>query len=357
LSSLAERRAGEGVARSAAIVGVAGTALLESERALFASRRPFGFILFARNCERPDQVRELTSALRASVGDETAAVLIDQEGGRVARLKPPYWPALCALRRIGDCAAIDPEAGREAAWLHARLIAADLLSLGVTVNCAPVLDLGLAGQTEAIGDRAFSDDPATVAALGRAMIEGYMAGGVLPVIKHMPGHGRALVDSHERLPRVKARRDELAACDFAPFRACADAPLGMTAHILFETLDADAPATQSARIIAEVIRGEIGFEGALLSDDLSMRALGGSLFERAARAIQAGCDLALHCNGDFDEMVQVLDGAGPLEGEALARVLRAFETRRPPEPFDAAQGRARLDQLIEAAGLGAAEAC
>ncbi|MGI9499276.1 MAG: glycoside hydrolase family 3 N-terminal domain-containing protein, partial [Geminicoccaceae bacterium] len=211
-----------------------------------------------------------------------------------------------------------------------------------------VLDLGLAGQTEAIGDRAFSDDPAVVAALGRSTIEGYLAGGILPVIKHLPGHGRAIVDSHADLPSVRADIQELAGADWLPFKANADASLGMTAHILFTELDATACATQSAAIISEIIRGEIGFKGALLSDDLSMEALGGSLHDRAALARQAGCDLALHCNGRFDEMTAVLSAAGPLEGEARLRVERAFAAKPVPKAFDAASGRRRLDQLLAA---------
>ncbi len=265
----------------------------------------------------------------------------------MTRLKPPTWPSICAVRRVGELARTDLALAKEAAWLHARLIAADLEPLGITVNCAPVLDLGLPHQTEAIGDRAFSDDPSLVAALGQAMIRGYLDGGILPVIKHLPGHGRALVDSHLDLPEVEAGLAELKDQDWRPFRACADAPFAMTAHILFHALDAKAPATQSKRIIDEVIRGEIGFKGALLSDDLSMRALGGSLGKRTALARSAGCDLALHCNGDFVEMSQVLAAAGLLEGEALARVDQALARRRDPQPFDVRLGRMRLDQLLD----------
>jgi beta-N-acetylhexosaminidase len=325
---------------------VAATDLSAAERGLFQEKRPFGFILFARNCDRPGQIIDLIDALRATVDDPDAPVLIDQEGGRVTRLKPPNWPGICALREIGELAARDLHLATEAARLHARLIAADLEPLGITVNCAPVLDLGLRGQTEAIGDRSFSADPRTVGHLGRAMIEGYLEGGVLPVIKHMPGHGRALVDSHLCLPLVEEGRETLAQADWLPFRDCADAPLGMTAHILYAALDPTAPATQSARIISEVIRGDIGFEGALLSDDLSMEALGGSLGDRTAKALRAGCDLALHCNGDFDEMTDVLDSAGLLAGDAMSRVNEAFARRRPASSFDRAEGRRRLDELL-----------
>ncbi|MGI9504792.1 MAG: glycoside hydrolase family 3 N-terminal domain-containing protein, partial [Geminicoccaceae bacterium] len=261
------------------------------------------------------------------------------------------WTERPALRRIGELAERDPEAAREAAWLHARLIAADLHTLGITVNCSPVLDLGLKGQTDAIGDRAFSDDPDIVAALGRATINGYLAGAVLPVIKHLPGHGRATVDSHADLPCVQAGRSDLANADWLPFKANAGAPAGMTAHILFPDLDPSACATQSARIIREIIRSEIGFDGLLLSDDLSMDALGGSLGERAALASQAGCDLALHCNGDLSEMTAVLDAAGPLRGDAQSRLNEAL-ARRPqkPEAFDQAAGSDRLAQLLGQTG-------
>lgn len=334
---------------TAAIVGVAGAVVSAAECELFRRQHPLGFILFARNCENPNQVRALVSALRSSVEDPAAPVLIDQEGGRVARLKPPHWQALPPLRRIGELALLDLDAAKDAAWLHARLIAADLEPLGITVNCSPVLDLGLSGQTEAIGDRTFSDDPETVAALGRSMIEGYLTGGILPVIKHLPGHGRAMVDSHKDLPCVEAERDLLAKADWLPFKANADAPLGMTAHILFPKLDRSACATQSKAIIDEIIRGEIGFKGALLSDDLSMQALGGSLGERAALAIKAGCDLALHCNGDFDEMSAVLEAAGPLQGDALSRVERALAERSTSLAFDPAAGRERLLRRLDPA--------
>ncbi len=332
---------------AAAIVGVAGSALSPVERELFAEQRPFGFILFARNCETSRQVVALIQDLRSVIGNHQAPVLIDQEGGRVARLKPPHWQALPPLRRIGELALRDLEAANEAAWLHARLIAADLEPLGITVNCSPVLDLGLPGQTDAIGDRTFSEDPDIVASLGRSTIAGYLAGGILPVIKHLPGHGRATVDSHKQLPSVEAERSVLACADWLPFKANAGAPLGMTAHILFPKLDQTACATQSKAIIDEIIRGEIGFEGALLSDDLSMEALGGSLGERAARARAAGCDLALHCNGDFNEMKAVLDGAGPLEGAALSRVEQALARRPAPLAFDQALGRKRLLQRLD----------
>jgi beta-N-acetylhexosaminidase len=232
-----------GRAPAAAIVGVAGPALGAEERALLAARPPFGFILFARNCVRPAQLRRLIGELRAAAGRPDAPVLIDQEGGRVARLGPPHWPARAAARQIGRLAERDLAAGREAAWLHARLLAADLEPLGVTVDCVPVLDLALPGSTAAIGDRALSADPALVGELGRAMIEGLLAGGVLPVIKHLPGHGRARVDSHEALPVVDAEIERLRASDFRPFWTCRNAPFAMTAHVLYPALDPHRPAT------------------------------------------------------------------------------------------------------------------
>jgi beta-N-acetylhexosaminidase len=331
---------------SAAVVGVAGTELTPEENDLFAWKRPAGFILFARNCKSPDQVARLVRDLRGCVDDPGVPILIDQEGGRVARLKPPHWQALPPLRRIGELAIRDMSLAIEAAWLHARLIAADLEPLGITINCSPVLDLGVRGQTEAIGDRTFSDDPGVVAELGRATIAGYLDGSVLPVIKHLPGHGRATVDSHADLPHVEADQKTLALADWLPFRLNADAPLGMTAHILFSALDKSCCATQSTVIIDEVIRGEIGFNGALFSDDLSMEALGGSLGERAGRAIEAGCDLALHCNGVMAEMTDVLQAAGPLQGASLARFEHALSARRPPQPFDVEAGRQKLDSLL-----------
>ncbi|MGH1477710.1 MAG: beta-N-acetylhexosaminidase [Geminicoccales bacterium] len=330
----------------AAIVGVAGLTLEAAERQLFSENGPLGFILFARNCDHPDQVRALVDSLRALIDDSDCPILIDQEGGRVTRLKPPAWPAMPALRPIGRLGKVDLETAKQAAWLHARLIASDLEPLGITVNCAPVLDLGLSGQTEAIGNRAISDDPSVVAVLGEAMIQGYLDGGILPVIKHLPGHGRARIDSHLDLPKVEASRGLLKEQDWRPFCACATAPFGMTAHILFQALDGAAPATQSRTIIDEVIRGEIGFDGVLLSDDLSMEALGGSLHDRAAAAIAAGCDVALHCNGDLEEMSQVLAAAGELAGEAQLRVERARERRSAPLAFDREAGRQRLDELL-----------
>lgn len=348
---------GERQPRAAAIVGVSGSILNAAEGRLFEQKQPCGFILFARNCQHPDQVGALVQALRSTVDDPRAPVLIDQEGGRVSRLKPPHWSSICAPRRLGDLAERDLAKAKEAAWLHARLIASDLEPLGITVNCAPVLDLAFAAQTEAIGDRALSHDPAIVAILARAMIDGYLAGGVLPVIKHLPGHGRALVDSHVCLPHVDASLADVADKDWLPFQACSEAPFGMTAHVRFACLDPERPATQSAPIINEIIWDKIGFKGALLSDDLSMNALGGGLGERAAAATSAGCDLAVHCNGDLEEMTEVLDAAGPLVGEARSRVDQALARRSLPEAFDIDDGRARLDDLLARIGVDSGATC
>ena len=331
---------------TAAIVGVARCTLGEDERRLLEGRNPWGFILFARNCASPAQLRSLVADLRATIGRADAPVLIDQEGGRVARLRPPHWPARPPARRLGQLAERDRQAGIEAAWLHARLIAADLAPLGISVVCAPVLDLALPGRTRAIGDRALAADPELVAVLGQAMIDGFLEGGVLPVIKHLPGHGRARRDSHLSLPTVTAALEKMAGADWIPFRACRAAPFAMTAHVLYPALDAARPATLSPTIIQTVIRGEIGFAGALLSDDLSMGALSGSLGARSAAARAAGCDLALHCNGDLAEMTEVLDAAGPLEGASARRARDALARLHAPASFDSAAAAARLAALL-----------
>jgi beta-N-acetylhexosaminidase len=333
---------------TAAILGIAGCSLSADERRLIRSGNPWGFILFGRNCASPDQVRALVADLRATVDRPEAPVLIDQEGGRVARLGPPHWPRRPPPRRLGELAERDAAAGCEAAWLYARLIAADLAPLGISVNCAPVLDLALRNRTKAIGDRALSADPELTGRLGQAMIEGFLAGGVLPVIKHLPGHGRARRDSHLGLPIVAAGAATMARTDWLPFCACRSLPFAMTAHVLYPALDPTRPATLSPRVIAEVIRKEIGFRGVLLSDDLSMGALRGSLRERTAAARAAGCDVALHCNGDLAEIGEVLGAAGPLEGDSAARAAAALACAHPPEPFDRAAGEARLARLLAA---------
>jgi beta-N-acetylhexosaminidase len=328
---------------SAVIFGCAGPSLSASEREFFRDADPLGFILFQRNCETPEQVRTLVAALRDSIGRADALILIDQEGGRVQRLKPPHWRAYPAPARL---AALGGARAREAVWLGARLIADDLARLGITVDCLPVLDIPATGADPVIGDRAYGDKPDSVAALGRAACEGLLDGGVLPVIKHVPGHGRATVDSHLALPRVEAPRALLQATDFAPFRALADMPLAMTAHIVYTALDAERPATLSRRVIDEVIRGEIGLDGLLLSDDLSMRALGGSFAQRTMGALDAGCDVVLHCNGDRAEMTEIAEAARPLSAAGRARLERAQRRRGAARPIDRPALEARFDALL-----------
>ena len=337
-------------ARLAAIFGCSGPVLTAAERAFFAETRPWGFILFARNVETPDQVRELVAALRDSVDDPAAPVLIDQEGGRVQRLRPPHWEDLPPGGAIGALAEREGlAAGEEAARLSGRLLASQLLPLGITVDCVPLLDLRRPETHAVIGDRAFGSTPEQVTALARAQAEGLLAGGVLPVTKHIPGHGRATVDSHEALPRVEATLSELLETDFKTFKNLNSYPISMTAHVVFEAVDPTAPATTSPKVISEILRGEIGFQGLLLSDDLSMQALGGSLGERAAAARKAGCDIALHCNGRMEEMQEVAAAAGPLEGESAPRAEAALGRLRAPEPCDPRALKARLDALLDGA--------
>jgi len=304
----------------AAIVGLAGPALEHSEAALFRRHQPAGVILFARNIECPGQLGALTASLRG-VLPAHAVLAVDQEGGRVARLRPPHWRAHPAAARIGEAFDRDPAAGERAAWLTGALIGLDCAGAGLDVACAPVLDLRVPAAHAVVGDRAFSTEPDVVALLGRAMADGLLAAGVQPVAKHAPGHGRATVDSHLALPRVGAGQD--LAADMHPFAACAGLPWMMTAHILYEALDADWPATLSAAVIRQTIRGRIGFEGVLVSDDLAMNALTGAPGERVARAVAAGCDLALHCSGVPSETADALDGCPDITVPALARLMAA----------------------------------
>ena len=312
-----------------AILGCAGPDLTADERAFFRDADPLGFILFARNVDSPERTRRLVDDLRSSVARADAPVLIDQEGGRVARLRPPHWRKAPPARLLGALYARDPELGLEATRLNSQLLAADVASVGCDVDCLPVLDIAFPETHAVIGDRAYADRPEPVAALGRAAAEGLLAEGVMPVIKHIPGHGRATVDSHEKLPTVSASRDLLERTDFVPFKLLADLPWAMTGHLLFEAIDPAACITVSARGVREVIRVHIGFDGLLLSDDLSMQALGGSLGERASRALAAGCDVALHCNGRMNEMVEVAGQTGPMSAVAVRRFEagRAFLAR------------------------------
>lgn len=298
----------------AVILGCAGPELSEGERRFFASADPWGFILFARNILDPEQTRALTAALRDCVGRD-APVLVDQEGGRVARLRGPDWREWAPA--LEECAGLPPEARARAMHLRYLLIAGELREVGIDVNCAPVLDLAREETHGVLRNRCYSSDPDEVALMGRAVAEGLLAGGVLPILKHMPGQGRAPLDSHADLPVVEAVADELQA-DFAPFRALADMPMAMSAHVVYRALDPDRPATQSPRMI-RAIRESIGFGGLLMTDDLSMQALRGGLGERAAAALGAGCDMVLHCNGLPEEMAAVVEATPRLSGAALAR--------------------------------------
>lgn len=320
--------------------------LTDDERRFFAGTDPLGFILFARNIETPDQVRTLVRDLRETVGRDDAPVLIDQEGGRVQRLKPPHWRKAPPGEPFARLAGRDLAAAREALRLNFRLIGRELADLGIDVDCAPVLDVPVAGAHDVIGDRAYGRTAAQVADLAGEVMEGLLDEGVLPVIKHIPGHGRAMVDSHHDLPVVEATLAELEAQDFPPFRTLAHAPWAMTAHVVYAALDASAPATTSAKVIREVIRGAIGFDGLLISDDLSMKALGGSFEERTQASLAAGCDVVLHCNGDMAEMEAIAAAVTPLSDKALARVVRGEAMKRKPTALDAGQAARRVEDLL-----------
>lgn len=303
----------------AIILGCASTTLTPDETAFYRDERPWGFILFARNIAEAGQVRDLVGQLRASVGRDDVPIFIDQEGGRVQRLRPPLAVNYPPASALGALYQRDREAGLRAAWLMSRLHAFDLLRLGINADCLPVLDVPVEGAHDVIGSRAYGKDPETVAAMGRAAMQGLQDGGVLPVVKHIPGHGRACADSHHALPVVDASLDELRAHDFPPFRALADAPMAMTAHVVYTAIDAERPSTTSARAIEQIIRGELGFDGLLMSDDVSMNALSGDFAARTEAILAAGCDVVLHCNGVMDEMQAVVAHALPLAGEAKRR--------------------------------------
>ena len=325
------------------ICGIGGLTLTESERDFLRAEQPWGFIVFKRNIGDRAQVRALVSELRACVGRADAPVLIDQEGGRVQRLGPPHWPAFPAAERLAS--ASDTKASVE---LGARLIANELLKLGINVDCLPVADLRFPGAHDVIGDRAYGSDPEDVAMLARAAAEGLMQGGVLPVVKHISGHGRALADSHLELPKVSASRAELERTDFAPFRKLADLPLAMTAHVIYEAVDAARPATISKVVVDDVIRGHIGFDGLLMTDDVSMKALSGGIGENTKAAFVAGCDLALHCNGKIDEMRAVAENSPPLDGKSAERAKKALDRiAGGPKPFDVTEAWRRFSAMIE----------
>jgi len=306
-----------------AVLGLSGLTLTEAERGLIRGGDPAGFILFGRNVGGKAQLRALTDSLREASGRADLPILVDQEGGRVARLRPPEWPAFPAPWRFAELYAKAPISAIEAARVNAEAMAVTLAEMGINVDCTPLLDVRREGAHDVIGDRALGAEPMQVAALGRAVIDGLEAGGVLGVVKHMPGHGRAAADSHEELPVVEASEDELAV-DLAPFRSLAGAPMGMVAHLLYPAWDPDRPASASTTIISEVIRGEVGFDGLLLSDDIGMGALSGLAAARAEAVVAAGCDLALHCSGAAEDNEAIAGALGTISPEAAARLERAL---------------------------------
>jgi beta-N-acetylhexosaminidase len=336
------------------ITGISGPELNAAEREFIRHERPWGFILFKRNIETPKQVALLVEELKKSAVVPNAPVLVDQEGGRIQRLSPPHWPVYPPGALFGALYDEDPALGLAAARLSARLIAADLEELGISVDCLPLADVPVPGADAVIGDRAYGTRPDKVAAIARAVTEGLEQGGILPVLKHIPGHGRATADSHLRLPEVKTAKSELERIDFAAFKPLADLPMAMTAHVVFSALDPVHPATTSATIVEQVIRGVIGFQGLLMSDDVSMNALSGPIAERTKAIFSAGCDLVLHCNGKLDEMREVAAETPELSGRALQRANRALASRKMAQPFDRVKARAELDAMVSKAGTSGA---
>ncbi len=329
------------------ICGLSGPMLSLGEADFLTAARPAGVILFARNVQSPEQVSRLIKDAREAVQGEVL-VLVDQEGGRVQRLSEPYWPRYPAARAFARLRASDRERAKIAARLCARAMAYDLHALGFNTTCAPVLDVPVPGADNIIGDRAYGEDIETVIELGGAVADGLLAGGILPVMKHIPGHGRAMADSHLALPVVETPLGELQAHDFAPFRALKNLPMAMTAHVVYTAVDATAPATVSAKAIGEVIRGFIGFDGLLMSDDLSMQALSGTLEERTRASLAAGCDLALHCNGKMDEMAAVAMASPLLEGQALRRFEATLAARKEPEAFAREEAEEAREEALAA---------
>lgn len=333
---------------TAVIYGVQGTDLTPEETAFFKASNPFGYILFTRNIENPQQVKRLIGELKSLSGRERLPVLIDQEGGRVARLRPPHWRAYPPAKAFAAVAERDRDMAGRAVYMNARMMAQELYELGFTVDCAPLADLPAAGAHDVIGDRAFGCDPGQVIALAGAQADGLMDSGIVPVLKHMPGHGRASCDSHHELPVVDVSLEVLRSTDFVPFKALAHLPMGMTAHVLYTAIDGQRMATVSPAAIT-LIREEIGFDGLLMSDDLSMKAMEGNFTQRARDALAAGCDIALHCNGDMAEMRAVAEGVSALGGASLARAQQAMQAIGQPKPFDMAQAKALLDDVLSKA--------
>ena len=331
------------------ISGCAGPSLTAAERSFFAETQPWGLILFQRNCQSAEQLRKLSSEFRAAVKRKDAPILIDQEGGRVQRMKPEansIWPKYPSAAQYGKLYGRDPMHALRTARNVGRLMANDLVDAGISVNCLPVLDVPQDGSHAVISDRAYHTEPSIILALSRAHVAGFMDGGILPVMKHIPGHGRAKVDSHKELPIVSADRAALEATDFQCFAGFADCPMAMTAHVVYQAIDPLRPATLSARILRDVVRKQIGFAGLLMSDDLSMQALGGSFTDRAHGALDAGCDVVLHCNGILDEMREVAEAVHPLKGRPMARAKAALRQKRKPIPFDERTAKRDLDQIM-----------
>ncbi|MBR9825629.1 MAG: beta-N-acetylhexosaminidase [Alphaproteobacteria bacterium] len=333
---------------NAVIYGLGGLELTADEKAFFRDADPWGFIVFARNIEGPKQLSKLTLSLRDCMGRDVP-ILVDQEGGRVRRLRPPSWREMLPAQVYGDLYLREEEAAIEAVWLNHRLMAEEMRAVGIDVDCVPCLDLRLPGADAIIGDRSFGETPEPIIQLGRAAMDGVQAGGVAPIIKHIPGHGRADADSHLELPVVREEHGLLLETDFAPFKALNDAVMAMTAHIVYRDIDPDHPATTSQAMVQDIIRGEIGFGGLLMTDDLSMKALSGTFRERGEASIQAGCDLLLHCNGEMSEMIAVAEAAPKLAGKALERAAAAEAVRENIESFDAQAAESRLNTLLDLA--------
>jgi beta-N-acetylhexosaminidase len=330
----------------AVIFGCDGHVLTAEEISFFKAVQPWGFILFGRNCGSPEQVKKLTASMRELLGRENAPILIDQEGGRVQRLRGQHWRPRPPAATFGAVSRQNPRAARDLAYDNARLMGAELYELGINVDCVPCVDVPVEGAHGIIGDRAFANDPWVVAGLGQSVIDGMMDSGVLPVIKHLPGHGRARADSHMELPVVDTPREELERTDFTPFRALSRSLLGMTAHVVFSDIDPSSPATTSKKVIDEVIRGFIGFEGLLMTDDLTMRALKGTLAERVKASIAAGCDIILHCTRQMEEMREIADATPMLSGKALERAERALAAFKNPKHIEVAALQTRVDAAL-----------
>ena len=331
----------------AAIYGIEGLAMTADERAFLREAEPAGMIVFRRNCANPAQLLALTDSLRDLTGRDDLPILIDQEGGRVARMRPPEWQAFPAAERFDALYRAAPSSAIEATRSNARALGLMLRQCGINVDCLPLLDVRQPGATDIIGDRALGAEPMQVAALGRAVLDGLSSAGVIGVVKHMPGHGRALVDSHKELPLVKATAEELEV-DLEPFERLAWAPMGMTAHVVYEAWDSARPASLSPIVIADIIRGRIGFDGWLMSDDLGMEALAGDMGTRAAGVVAAGCDVALHCSGKMEEMVAVAGAVPAMTAESDARLARAMAATRidSDDGPDFAEALANRDALL-----------